>query len=296
MHIQTNTSLHLHITTFSMHSGCSYDEWYCERASFHFTVARGFRLKARVSHDPHRSSLGLPPLCTLAHGGYAGEGDLLDESPLPNCSIRDIVLTERDTQVLPELRRASAMALPRCIVSRYATAWAESLEGAISGHQTWALLCHRLGSGPPLKLRLQMWETGQIIELISKILVQQHAGPLRRTNRTMQPQTDEQRGNRACALTARGSISKAMKELVGGAAQGSANCQKNWTTAIIPRRSVIGTHPTSAECAEAARIAWGGWKVQTGTERDEGARPNQNRYRFDPARQTGAHECSGANR
>ena len=69
------------------------------------------------------------------------QGDLLDDSPLPNCPIRDIVLTERDMQVLPELRRASAMALPRCTVSRYATAWAESLEGAISAHQTWALLC-----------------------------------------------------------------------------------------------------------------------------------------------------------
>ena len=45
-------------------------------------------------------------------------GDPLDDSPLPNCSIRGIVLTERDKQLLAELRRASAMALPRCIVSR----------------------------------------------------------------------------------------------------------------------------------------------------------------------------------
>ena len=33
------------------------------------------------------------------------------------------------------------MAIPRCIVSRYATAWAESREGAISGHRSWAVLC-----------------------------------------------------------------------------------------------------------------------------------------------------------
>ena len=46
-----------------------------------------------------------------------------------------------ETSSCPELRRASAMALPRCVVSRYATAWAESLEGAVSGHQSWALLC-----------------------------------------------------------------------------------------------------------------------------------------------------------
>ena len=70
------------------------------------------------------------------------------------------------------------------------------------------------------------------------------------------PQTDEQRGKRACALTARGSISKAVKGLVGGAAQGSADCQKNWTTALIPRIWGLGTHTTCAACAEAARIAW----------------------------------------
>ena len=81
---------------------------------------------------------------------------------------------------------------------------------------------------------------------------------LRRTARRVQPQTGAQRGKRACALTARGSISKAMKGLVCGAAQGSSDCRRNWTTALIPRSSGIGTHPTSAECAEATRIAWGG--------------------------------------
>ena len=67
-------------------------------------------------------------------------GEPLD-SPLPNCPIRDVVLTDRDKHLLGELRLASAMALPRCVVSRYATAWAESFEGAMSGHQCWALLC-----------------------------------------------------------------------------------------------------------------------------------------------------------
>ena len=47
-------------------------------------------------------------------------------------------------------------------------------------------------------------------------------------------------GKGACALTARRSISKAVKGLVGGAAQGSADCRKNWTTASIPRTSGSG--------------------------------------------------------
>ena len=56
-------------------------------------------------------------------------GDPLDDSPLPNCPIRDVVFTERDMHLLAELRRASAMALPRCVVSRYATALAERSHG-----------------------------------------------------------------------------------------------------------------------------------------------------------------------
>ena len=43
-----------------------------------------------------------------------------------------------------------------------------------------------------LKLRLHLWETGQISDLISKVLGQQNSGPLRRTARKIQPQTDEQ--------------------------------------------------------------------------------------------------------
>ena len=88
----------------------------------------------------------------------------------------------------------------------------------------------------------------------------------------MQLQTDEQRGKRACALTARGFIRKAMTGLVGGAAQGSDDCRRNWTAALTPRSSGIGTHPTSAEWAEAARGAWGGgrYKAARSATRENG--------------------------
>ena len=43
--------------------------------------------------------------------------------------------------------------------------------------------------------------------------------------KTMQPQTEEQRGKE---LTARGLISKATAGLVGGAAAGSAECREHW--------------------------------------------------------------------
>ena len=146
------------------------------------------------------------------------------------------------------------MALPRCVVCRYATAWAESPDGAMSNHQTWAMLCRyrcRLaevldgaGRNSELKQRLHLRKSGQIGDLISKVLGHQNSKSPRRTARGMQAQSHEERGKRACTLTARGSILKAMTGLVSGAAQGPADGRRNWTTAIIPRSSGIGTHPS----------------------------------------------------
>ena len=128
----------------------------------------------------------------------------------------------------------------------------------------------RSGTWAATSSELAASATRRPFDLICKVLGQQNSGPLRRTAGKTQPQTDEQRGRRACAPTARGSNSKAMKGPVGGAAQDSADCRRNWTTALILRSSGMGTHPTSA-----------------GTE--------QNRHRFAAPRQTGANECSLAN-
>ena len=95
-----------------------------------------------------------------------------------------------------------------------------------------------------------------------------------------------------CALTAQGSSSKALKGLVGSAAQGSADCRRNWTTAVIPTELVRwnSSHQCGGRRGGANCLGWR--KVQSGTERDEGARPEQNRYRFAATRQTVAYECS----
>ena len=99
-----------------------------------------------------------------------------------------------------------------------------------------------------LKQRLHLWERGHITDLISKVLGQQNSGPLRRTARKRKPQTDEQRGR----------FHQQSHEGTGGRRRaGLCNRRKNWTTALIPRSSGIGTHPSSAECAEAARISLG---------------------------------------
>ena len=76
------------------------------------TVANpGTRMQRLAVQQSPQGSQPVPP------------GDLLDDRPLPNCPVRDVLLTERDKQLLAELRRASSITLPRCI-SRYATAWA----------------------------------------------------------------------------------------------------------------------------------------------------------------------------
>ena len=154
----------------------------------------------------------------------------LDDSLVPNCAI---ILIERDKQLLAELRKASQG------LSLTASSLAVHLRGSHQRSPVWGVLCRyrcRLllaevtkgtDRNAELKLRLRMWEAGEVIELISEILEQQHSGPLRKRKRIMQPQTDEQRGKRACALTARRSVSKAVKGLVGGAAQSSADCRKN---------------------------------------------------------------------
>ena len=124
----------------------------------------------------------------------------------------------------------------------------------------------------------------------SKILGQQHSGPLRKRKRVVQPQTDEQRGKRAFALTARGTISKAMKGLVK---------QRRDQQAVdySPHSTELGQRNSSHYCGKyrGGEGCLGRWQVQSCAECNEGARPQQNRYRVAPARQNGAHECSRAN-
>ena len=196
----------------------------------------------------------------------AGEGSTTAASELPHPGHRSP--TERDKQLLAELRRASEMALPPCILS-LCHGVGRKLQRS---HQrspvlgcAWPLpLPLALGRGP-LMHRQKDFDCGRRSRSVSLFprYWGSNSGPLRRRKRATQTQTDEQRGKRTCALTAQGSISKATKGWVGGAAQGSADCRRNWTTDLIPRSSGTGNHPSSAECAEAARIAWSGERCKS---------------------------------
>ena len=102
----------------------------------------------------------------------------------------------------------------------------------------------------------------------------------------MQPQTDEQRGRRACALTARGSISKAVKGPVGGAAQGSADCRKILDLSLDSVELVLWNSSHSRECAEAGRVAWGGGRHKAAHAAMRAKSRCENRFCVAPACQT----------
>ena len=88
-------------------------------------------------------------------------------------------------------------------------------------------------------------------------------------------------------MAARRAVNKAMEGFVGGAAQGSAGCQKSWTAALILQSSGSGTYATNAECAEAARAG----TTQSSARR--GSKAAAEKHRVGPSRQTVAYQCPG---
>ena len=125
-------------------------------------------LDIRVQHPAVR-----PPISNLLKARCQFlQVTLLTRAGFQTVTTQGIAVTERDKQVHTELRRASAMALSRCVVSGYATVWAESFEGSVSGHQSWYVLCRYrcrlllaeipkgVDRNSELKQRLQLWEIG----------------------------------------------------------------------------------------------------------------------------------------
>ena len=121
---------------------------------------------------------------------------------------------------------------PRCVVSRCATAWAESLEGAMSDHQSWALLCRYrcrlLLAGIPKgvdrnsELKHSAVRIGTNQRSVLQGLGSAEFSATTQNSKRCAATHRRTAGKRACALTARGSISKAMKGLVGGAQRTAA--------------------------------------------------------------------------
>ena len=105
-YIQSDTSLHLHITTFRARECSAHDTWHHERASVHYSVTRSLRLKLEVSHDLCRPSLALALLNNLGHGGYARVrlGELQNSGPATHD--RDRATAQQRTASLRRINEA----------------------------------------------------------------------------------------------------------------------------------------------------------------------------------------------
>ena len=140
------------------------------------------------------------PACPTLTTSLSVRSQFRQESPWMTAHFR----TAQSQQLLADLRRASAVAIPRWIVARYASAQAESLEGAVSGHQSCAT---------GINSRRNRQKCGV------------KAAPTALGNRR----------NSIRDLTARGFMSKAMKGLVCGAAQGPSRMPKDLDHSLDPK-------------------------------------------------------------
>ena len=94
-HLQSDTSLHFHITTLITHGLSSNGVWYRERVHVHLTISRSFRLKPGVTHNHCRLPSVLAPLNEFAHGGCAGVRLGEARNPGPATHERDRTAEER---------------------------------------------------------------------------------------------------------------------------------------------------------------------------------------------------------
>ena len=232
-----------------------------------------------------------------ASGTAAGQQLPQSSQPVPPGEPLD---DRRDKHLLTELRRVWAMVLPRCVVSRYAK---KVSKGAMSGHQSWSLLCRYwcrkllaipkgVDRNSEVKQRLYLWEKRSDLQSPGSAKLwaasqnsKRDAATVRRTAREASlcldsPRIHQQSHEGTCPRR-RGGLCRMLEEPDYSPHPAEL---RNWNSSF--RRRVCRGGPN--------RLGW--WATQTGADRDEGARWKQNRYRVAPARQTGAHECSGANR
>ena len=202
------------------------------------------------------------------------QSEARDEDDLGPGTVRRVALSEQSKGTLPSLHSASPLPVPRAVASRFATAWAESLEGGLGGDATWALLCcyrtRLLLSNVPvgtdrneeLKRRLRFWERGEMDALITHIIGQQlrldAASKRDRSRDAGMDGDDEKLGKRARVQVAVGLRSKAMKGLVGGIAEGDTEEKRVWAESLIPRSAEPALAPADDAERDASRsLAWG---------------------------------------
>ena len=95
VHIQTATSLHLHINTFRSHDSSSHRTVHHKRVTFHCSVTHSLWLKTDVKHECGQLSLARALLNTQGRGRYTGIPVGEAQNPGPATHERDWTVAEQ---------------------------------------------------------------------------------------------------------------------------------------------------------------------------------------------------------
>ena len=247
------------------------------------TSTRALRLGDQI-HDTRRGNQSesrsehldatAPPLPQTAqdvNGAGAPSTDTQYSDAAPQ--VRHVMVSQRARELFCGLSRRTLDHMPAAVASKYADAWAESLEGMIAGVAPWGELAKyrsRLILAPTsegmdrneeVKRRMRLWEEDRFEELAERVQGQQTptVGGSRHSAGDDAFDSEESKGKRARAKTALNQGSKAMQGLVGGIANADASTREQWCKALIPRsgRGDVACS-TADEIRRARELAWGG--------------------------------------
>ena len=150
-------------------------------------------------------------------------------------------------------------------MSRCTPAWAESLDGALNGHQSCAMMCRyrcrlllaevpkSLDRNAKLERRRQPWEAGEVH--IARILGQQHKGQQHTEKKITRSQTEEQRGKKSSCPHSQG-INQQSHERTRG--RSSSGHSRTWETLnhspYFPKLGPMHTPHRRGASSSSARI------------------------------------------
>ena len=180
---------------------------------------------------------------------------------------RNLTLPPNLDEACLGISRSSAEHIPASLIPRYAVAWAECLEGLVTGDPTWSQLakwrCRLLLCDIPrdsdrvteIRERLCLWEMGDIQSLVVRVqsCALQNAEAARRTSPVIE--SWDQCGKRAKYKARQGAYRKSIMNFNGKMAEPTAQQKAEWAGMFIPRSTNDAPGSTAAEHARATANA-----------------------------------------
>ena len=157
--------------------------------------------------------------------------------------------------------------IPMSLRDRYATTWAEAIEGTVAGSAEWGCLARcrarllltwtsRRDKIKDVRRRLGLWEQGRIDELITHVEQRKAESEAHRPQQSQSVgvgASHERQGKKALKLTVKDRFKKALMSFSSvGSVRASPQEKTAWTERLIPRRS--GGPPQAA--AQEEGLQW----------------------------------------